>query len=353
MSVWNERRTCFGVNGFAPGGSSGILSAVSTAGVLFAYLGFRQAIDMAGEARNSQRDVPRAIIIAIVLAMILYLLLQIAFIVGVQPGQLSGGWKALKLATPFVDVATGLGIGWLAVLLLIDAAISPAGTGFVYTGSNARVAYALARNGYLPDPLARISERYHVPAAALITNLVIGLVFLLPFPSWAKLVGIVTDGVALTYIAGPVAAAALRRTAANAPRPVRIANLNVIAPIAFAVSGLIIYWSGWPAVGQVLILALVGLPIYFYYYAQGRFAQEHIRAGLWLVGYLVFMIIVSFLGSFGGQKVLPYGPDMVIVVIGSLVAYYVGVNSAIETKEAQALNSTPLVTPIATQGATA
>lgn len=342
----------FGRQGFAPGGSSGILSAVSTAGVLFAYLGFRQAIDMAGEARNPQRDVPRAIITSIILAMILYLLLQAAFIVGVQPGQLSGGWKALKLATPFVDVATGLGIGWLAVLLLIDAAISPAGTGFVYTGSNARVAYALARNGYLPAPLTRVHDRFRVPSVALITNLIIGLAFLLPFPSWAKLVGIVTDGVALTYIAGPVAAATLRRTAPGAARPVRIGGLAAIAPVAFAVAGLIIFWSGWPAVGQVLILTLVGLPIYFYYYAQGKYTADHIRAGIWLVGYLIFMIIVSYLGSFGGKKVLPYGPDMLVVIAGSLVAYYVGVTSGIVTEESRTLSAAAGAAPLSAQRAT-
>lgn len=327
--------------GFAPDGTAGILAAVSTGGIIFAYLGFRQAIDMAGEARDPQRDVPRAIIIAIGIGIVLYVLLQIAFVGALPASIVAKGWSQLSLGAPYVDVATALGLGWLAFLLLVDAAISPAGTGFVYTGTNARVAYALTRNGYFPEPLGRVHPKYQVPYVALITNLIIGLLFLLPFPSWSKLVGVVTDGVVITYIAGPVAALALRRTAADAVRPVRLGSLPIIAPIAFVVAGLIIFWSGWPTVGEVMVLALVGVVFYAYYYPKRHFDPSHIKAALWLIGYYVFLIVVSYLGSFGGIKALPYGVDMLVVVIGSLVAFYVGVNSAIETEESRSLPTSP------------
>lgn len=39
-----------------------MMKIVATAGIVFSYLGFRQSVDLAGEARNPQRDVPRAII---------------------------------------------------------------------------------------------------------------------------------------------------------------------------------------------------------------------------------------------------------------------------------------------------
>ncbi len=327
--------------GFAPAGTAGLLAAVSTGGVVFAYLGFRQAIDMAGEARNPQRDVPRAIIISIGIGIVLYVLLEIAFVGALPASLLAGGWSKLSLSAPYVDLATALGIGWLAFLLRVDAAISPAGTGFVYTGTNARVAYALTRNGYFPEILGRVHPRFKVPYVALIVNLIIGILFMLPFPSWAALVGIVTDGVVITYIAGPVAAMALRRTAPNASRPVRLGVLPVVAPLAFVVAGLIIFWSGWPTVGEVMVLSLVGVLFYVYYYPRRHFGASHIRAALWLIGYDIFLTVVSYLGSFGGLKVLPYGIDMLVVVIGSLVAFYVGVNSAIETPEALALPTSP------------
>ncbi len=48
---------------FAPYGTAGILQAIATSGIIFAFLGFRQAVDLAGEAKDPHRDVPRAIMI--------------------------------------------------------------------------------------------------------------------------------------------------------------------------------------------------------------------------------------------------------------------------------------------------
>src|SRR5689334_3090909 len=46
-------------NGFAPEGLKGIFTAVSTGGIIFSYLGFEQADQLAGEAANPKKDVPR------------------------------------------------------------------------------------------------------------------------------------------------------------------------------------------------------------------------------------------------------------------------------------------------------
>lgn len=48
----------FTSHGFAPFGSKGVLAAISTSGIVFALLGFEQAIQLAGESRNPKRDIP-------------------------------------------------------------------------------------------------------------------------------------------------------------------------------------------------------------------------------------------------------------------------------------------------------
>ncbi|OYV57968.1 MAG: amino acid permease, partial [Acidiphilium sp. 21-62-4] len=58
--------------GFAPSGMSGVLTAVSGSGVLFAYLGFRQAIELAGETANPGRSLPFAIVGSVVVCIALY-----------------------------------------------------------------------------------------------------------------------------------------------------------------------------------------------------------------------------------------------------------------------------------------
>ena len=58
----------------------GILSAVSTSGIIFALLGFEQADQLAGESNNPRRDIPRAVIGPLVIGIFIYIALQIVFL---------------------------------------------------------------------------------------------------------------------------------------------------------------------------------------------------------------------------------------------------------------------------------
>jgi hypothetical protein len=74
-----------------PNGAHGVLAALPL-GVVFAVMGFEQATQMAGEARDPQRTVPRAVIGAVIAGTVLYLALEIAFIGALNPGNLVHGW---------------------------------------------------------------------------------------------------------------------------------------------------------------------------------------------------------------------------------------------------------------------
>ena len=74
-----------GAGGFMPTGVKGVLSAVVGAGVVFSYLGFEQADQLAGEIKNAQRNLPRAIITAVAIGTAIYILLQIVFIAAMDP----------------------------------------------------------------------------------------------------------------------------------------------------------------------------------------------------------------------------------------------------------------------------
>ncbi len=116
--------------GFAPTGMNGVLAAVSGSGVLFAYLGFRQAIELAGETSNPSRSLPFAIVGSVLLCILLYCGLELAFIGALTPASLANGWAKLSfpgISGPFAGLASGLGLTWLAITLYADAAISPGG----------------------------------------------------------------------------------------------------------------------------------------------------------------------------------------------------------------------------------
>ncbi|MDT4913336.1 MAG: hypothetical protein QOC66_2464, partial [Pseudonocardiales bacterium] len=140
-------------DGFNPYGAKGILTAVSSSGIIFALLGFEQADQLAGESANPKRDIPRAVIGSIVIGAIIYIALQVVFLAALPASQIHGTWAGAAFNTltgPFAQLATLVSLGWLAAILYLDAVVSPAGTGLIYVTGSSRVSYGLSRNGYVP-----------------------------------------------------------------------------------------------------------------------------------------------------------------------------------------------------------
>ena len=75
--------------GLFPGGIKGLTAALPLSGIIFAYSGFEQADQLAGEIKNPGRNLPRAIIVSILIGTAIYVLLQIAFI-GALPASAIG-----------------------------------------------------------------------------------------------------------------------------------------------------------------------------------------------------------------------------------------------------------------------
>ncbi|MGH3427042.1 MAG: APC family permease, partial [Mycobacteriales bacterium] len=208
--------------GFAPYGAHGVFAALPL-GVVFALQGFEQAAQISGEVRDPQRNVPRAMIGAVVVGTVLYLGLEVAFVGALNPGDLIHGWAnpvGKGDFGPYATLATGLGLGWLTVILYIDAFVSPAGTGLIYVGTSARLAYALGHAGYVPRGISRISSR-GVPYFSIILSFVVGLICFLPFPSWRSLVSLVTSATVIMYAFAPITLLVLRKADHDRTRPYR------------------------------------------------------------------------------------------------------------------------------------
>lgn len=327
---------------FAPMGLPGILSAVSSGGIVFAYLGFRQAVDMAGEAKNPGRDVPLAIVIAVLIGVALYAMLETCFVGGLTVKELATGWGHFGFKAPFADLAIALGFTWLAPVLFADALISPAGTGNIYTASTSRVVLAQANNGLWWKVFRGIDEKSGVPRPALWLTLALALIWTAPFPTWNKLVGVVSGAVVFTYMIGPVSVMGLRKTAADLHRPLPLKGLPVISLLAFIVGTLLIYWNGWATDWVVVVVDLCSLVLYAYFMMSDvslrKDLGKNLKAGIWLVVYMFFLLAVSFAGSkqFGGHDMIKYPMDLVVVIIGAVGFFYWGCASAISTPEIEA-----------------
>ena len=82
-----------------------------------------------------------------------------------------------------------------------------------------------------------------MPVFGVIFAAVIGLLFLLPFPSWSALVGVVTSASVLMYSGAPLALAALRKQKPELQRVYSLPGARVLAPLAFVCASWIIYWA--------------------------------------------------------------------------------------------------------------
>ncbi|MFF4805810.1 APC family permease [Streptomyces sp. NPDC001351] len=330
IAIGNFHPANFTSEGFAPFGAKGVLTAISGSGIIFALLGFEQAIQLAGESRNPKRDLPRATLGSVAIGAVIYVLLQVVFIGALPHSTFAKGWAHLDfpgISGPWAGLATLVGLGWLAVVLYADAIISPGGTGLIYTTATSRVSYGLAKNGYAPKIFARTDSR-GVPWFGLIISFVTGVVCFLPFPSWQELVGFITSASVLMYAGAPLAYGVFADKLPNHERPYRLPAGKVLAPLSFVVANLIIYWSGWD------ILWRLGIAVVLGYLLLGGYAwwanatnqpdapRMDFKAAQWLPVYLLGIGVISAQGSFGGTGNIGLWWDMLVIAGFSLVIYY-------------------------------
>jgi len=322
--------------GFAPGGIRGLTAALPLAGIIFAYSGFEQCDQLAGEIKNPGRNLPRAIIISVLIGTVIYTLLQVAFIGAIPPHDIPKGGllhitNPLIIEGPFAGVAALAGLAWLAHILRVDAFISPSGTGLIYTTGTSRISYGLARNRYAPQMFDRVNGN-GVPWVGLIFAFLIGLLFLLPFPSWQTLVGVITGASVLMYAGAPLSVGSFRRQVPDANRPYRMPGAVWLAPVAFIIADLLIYWSGFIVIwklGIVLVIGYVVLGLSMAFDKQRPPLDW--KNGIWLPVWLLGLGIISWQGQYPGSHAtlpplptgrIPFWWDMVVVAVFSVVIYY-------------------------------
>jgi len=330
------------------GPSESILRAIASGGIIFSLMGFEGALQVGGESSNPQRDLPRAVIGAFLICTAIYIAVQVAFIGGLPPAVIAhyGTWTGLAAdprlsRAPFFTLTALLGLAWLSWILRFDAVVSPSGTGLLYLTGASRLSFGLSRSGYVPRIFMVEDVRTEVPLYGVLLSAGLGLLFLLPFPSWSKLVNVVTGAAVLMYAGAPLSLAALRRSRPDLPRPFRLPAAGVVAPLAFVCSTFIVYWAGWQTVSTLMVALLLG------YGLMGlarrlRLDQDpppiEWASARWLAPYLVGVSVVSYLGNFGsggmlggvgpfhdvlvgGRGVIPLWWDLGILAVFSVAVY--------------------------------
>ncbi|MEE3003167.1 MAG: APC family permease [Pseudomonadota bacterium] len=321
----------------------GIFSATSGI-VIFSLLGFVESLALAGETRNPQKAIPITILVSVVLTIFVYIILQVSFLGALNKEMFHEGWQNISFAGdfgPFAGIATSLGLGLLANLILVDAVISPLGTGFAYVATTARINYAMSMNKYLPQNMLKLNEN-GIPVNAIIANFVVGLLLMLPFPVWEDLVKFQTAAIILAYATGPISLLALRKQIPDQDRPFLLPFHKSISLLAFFLINTILLWTGWQSIWRLVVALLIGVTSLLIYkkYCNNSFSKNlDTQAASWLLLYILGICAISYLGSFGGIEFIPIGLDMAVVAMFSLLILKLAVNVRLDSKESKKLVS--------------
>ncbi|MBM6623082.1 APC family permease [Micrococcaceae bacterium RIT802] len=326
--------------GFMPEGAAPIFAALPAAGIVFSYLGFRQGVEFAGETTNPQKNVPFALIGSVVITGIIYVLLQVAFIGAVPDSMLADGWGGLSFtdeAGPWAEIAIVLGAMWLGIILYVDAVVSPADTGLIYTALTPRLSYSQARVGNAPSGLAKLSKR-GVPWVGLIVTFVVACFMFLPFPSWAQLVGFITTGTVLSFGSGPVTVAALRRQLPEQDRPYRLPGRDAIPLLGFLCANLIVYWTGWDVNWKLFVAVAVGyivLVLHYLFSDRSKIPPFQFKSGWWMILWLGGLGVLSWLGHYGegALDVLTFGWGELATAVLTVIVFYVAISQRLQPRD--------------------
>lgn len=343
----------FSIPSFAPFGVLPIFTAIPATGIVFAYLGFRQPIEMAGEAKNPTKDLPRAIILLVLTVIGIYTLLEVSFIgglkwnnaaagtLGVFPGQWSHLTTSLSTsAFPLFFVSMGLGLFWLAALVAVGGVIGPSADTNQYYASTARILFGMGREGYFggkKSKMAQVDRKHRVPVLGLLVTLAVTLVLLaLGFAGyivssiggfWVALTAIITTTLVFAYTASSITLPIFRK---YYKEPIKnsfeLKGYKIIAPTAFIISSLLVYWGSGslftqadPYGGYILIVIML-LGGLLYFWTERQNVKEDIRASVWMIVYLISFLPLLYLGEYRINYIkAPY--DWIVVIVLSIIFY--------------------------------
>jgi APA family basic amino acid/polyamine antiporter len=257
-----------------PAWSGWALFGTAMLAALWAFDGWNNMPMAAGEVRDPGRNIPRALVGGMLVVAAIYLLANLAYFYALPLGEIvTSNSTRYRAALPVASKAavTFLGeSGGKLVALAFVVSVLGALNGSIL--SNARVPYAMARDGLFFSGMGRLSAVSRVPVRALIIQAVWSSILAvsgtfdqltdcLLFASWI-FYGLVTSSVFV-----------LRRTMKDAARPYRTLGYPLV-PLVFVLV------SAWLVVNTFIekrvesvagiVLILIGLPVYAWFRRAGR-----------------------------------------------------------------------------------
>jgi basic amino acid/polyamine antiporter, APA family len=237
-------------------GWSGVMAASGV--IFFAYIGFDAISTAAQETKNPQRDMPIGILASLIVCTVLYVAVAV-----VLTGMVS--YKELDVAAP---VALALdkyaGLHWLGLPLKLGAVAGMTSVMLVMTIAQARIFFAMARDGLLPRFFGRVHPRFRTPSTSTVITGVVAAIIGGLFP--VKLLGeVVSIGTLAAFVTVCIGVLVLRRTRPDLQRPFRAPWPWFTCIAGALVCGFMMYMLGTPTWWRLGLWTAAGVIVYVLY----------------------------------------------------------------------------------------
>jgi basic amino acid/polyamine antiporter, APA family len=249
---------------FMPNGFQGVLTGGAI--VFFSYIGFDSVSTAAEECKNPKRDLPLGIMASLFICAVLYVGVAIV-LTGIQPFQIFKGDAA-----PVATALHNIGLDNLQRWVTIGALMGMVSSLLVYQYGQARVWFAMSRDGLLPAAFSRVHKRFRTPhIATWVAGIFVGI------PAGIFDIGTLADlsniGTLFAFALVAAAVLVLRKSQPDRPRGFRVPFVPFV-PILSIVTCVILMASltleNWI---RFFVWLVIGLVIYILY------SQKHSTLG--------------------------------------------------------------------------
>ncbi len=244
---------------FLPNGFQGMLTGAAI--VFFTYIGFDSVSTAAEECRRPQRDLPVAILLTLMLCAALYMSVALV-LTGIQ------NWQTLNNAAPVANALKALGMDGIRRWVGVGAVVGMISSMMVFQYGQARVWFAMSRDGLLPRFFSSVHPRFQTPH---ISTWIAGFAVGIPAGIWD--IGTFADlsniGTLFAFVVVSAGVIVLRRRQPERPRGFRVplAPWTPLLSIAFC----LVLMASLPLETWIRFFVWLGIGLAIYF----AFGKKH------------------------------------------------------------------------------
>lgn len=229
--------------------------------ILWAYDGWADLSFVAGEVKDPQRNMPRALFLGTAAIIVIYLSVNAVYLRLIPLDRMPG--SPLIAADAAQMVLGQAGVAFVSAAVMVSAFGSLNGSMMV----GPRIFYAMAEDRLFFRRLAEVHPRFATPWASIVVAAALGIIYV-SVRGFAQLADQFIIGIWPFYALGIAATFVLRRTRADLERPYRAWGYPLV-PVLFLLAALYIL-SNYMISEPVLFFAdvgvvLTGIPVYIWW----------------------------------------------------------------------------------------